>query len=204
MLRVPAEWMKHKRFVIHFGLNAAVAAKIIKNKNMCTGGCNGGCGGCTHQIISKQGERGCAGPPGPQGPRGLNGAPGPQGPQGDPGPAGSNTGLGALVFSDIPLLNGWESVPGYTAQRAVIFGGSPSTAQMIVLRGIIRQPDLAAGGAIFNTSINVTRDFVIMGWDNLNGVVDNIVNSSGSLAFISGANNDYQLCLDNIIISIGT
>jgi hypothetical protein len=75
---------------------------------------------------------------------------------------------------------------------------------MIVLRGIIRQPDLAIGDAIFNTSINITRDFVIMGWDNLNGVVDNIVNSSGSLAFTSAANNDYQLCLDNIIISIGT
>jgi hypothetical protein len=168
---------------------------------MSTSGCGGnGCNGCERVVITKQGERGPAGPPGPQGQTGSQGI---QGPIGPTGPAGE-TGIGALVFSNIPLLNGWVSVPGFTAQRAVVFGDTPPVAQLIYLRGIIHQPDLAAGDAIFNTSINVTRDFVLPGWDNLNGVTDNLLNVSGDLAFTSGANNNYQLVLDGIVITLGT
>jgi hypothetical protein len=60
-----------------------------------------------------------------------------------------------LSWQTLPLVNGWTSVSGHTAQYAISSGGD-----LLYLRGRISQA--TAGGDTFNTSINFGRVFTTM------------------------------------------
>lgn len=99
-----------------------------------------------------------------------------------------------LVWQSMTLVNGWI-VPdaSYPAEYAF----SPNN-DLLYLRGTIRQPNLLTGSAVFNTDLVTTRDFLTVGWDNQNGIMDAVVSITGNLAFASGANNIFNLSLDSV------
>jgi len=154
------------------------------------------CGKCQVTVVTKCGERGPQGPPGPQGPTGATGPMGPQGPQGPEG-------IGAIQWQTLPLINGWTSASGFPAQYAVIYGGSPSVRKFIALRGVIEQLDLATNGVIFNTSLNIGRNFLSAAWDPMNQQMNAFINSSGTNLTYTSTHNSLRCSLDSVpLISI--